>query len=58
MDKEIRKQYIQKLGVVLLDADNYFVELAHMQAKTLAVYQHCSLSQKKGTQQRIVFLIN
>lgn len=51
MEKEIRKQYIQKLSVVLLDADNYFVQLAHMQAKTLAVYQHCSLSQKEHSKE-------
>ena len=58
MDKKILKQYTQKLSVVLLDADNYFVELAQMQAKTLVVYQHCSLPHKKGTQQRIAFRIN
>lgn len=58
MDREILKQYTQKPSVVLLDADDCFVELAHMQAKPLVVYQHCSLPEKKGTQQRIAFLIN
>lgn len=53
MDKEILKQHTQKLRVVLVDADNCFVELAHMQATELV---ECSLSIR--TQQRIAFLIN
>lgn len=44
------KQYTEKLSVVLLDADNLFVEQAHMQPKTLVVHQHRSLPQRRGTQ--------
>jgi len=51
MEKEILKQQRQKLSVVFLDADNYFVELAQMLAKTLVVYQPCSLPQKEHSKE-------